>query len=158
MTKNLLGLFVALALCFFAAGIGAFAASRGLNEWYPALRKPSWNPPSWVFGFIWSSLYTMMAVASWLVWRRRATAPVATPLSVFAVQLLLNAAWPMLFFSLRSPGLGFLEIILLWLVVATTVGMFWRVSNAAGMVMVPYLLWITFAMALNGSIWSLNTG
>jgi tryptophan-rich sensory protein len=124
----------------------------------PSVAEAVVEPVELVFGLVWSSLYSMMAVASWLVWRRRAIASVATPLSVFAVQLFLNAAWPMLLFALRGPGLGFLEIAFLWLMVATTVGMFWKVSNAAGMVMVPYLLWVTFAMALNGSIWSLNAG
>lgn len=157
MVKNIVGLFASLALCFAASAIGVLLTRAGLVSWYPDLVKPSWNPPNGIFT-VWTSLYTMMAVSAWLVWRRRAKASVTIPLSLFCVQLALNALWPFLFFALRSPGLGFVESLVLWGMIVATIVSFSNVNKAAGVLMVPYLLWVTFATMLNGAIWKLNPG
>jgi len=144
---------VAFVACFAVAGAGAWLTSRGLVDWYPALRKPPFNPPDYVFGPVWTALYAMMAVAAWLVWRKAGT---GYPLGLFALQLALNLAWTALFFGLRLPGLAFAEILVLWASIAATVVSFWRVSVPAGALLVPYLLWVGFAAVLNLAIWRLN--
>ena len=144
---------VASVACFAVAGAGAWLTSRGLVDWYPALRKPPFNPPDYVFGPVWTALYAMMAVAAWLVWRKAGT---GYPLGLFALQLALNLAWTALFFGLRLPGLAFAEILVLWASIAATVVSFWRVSVPAGALLVPYLLWVGFAAVLNLAIWRLN--
>ena len=151
-----------LGLLAFSAGVLAVAALSGLSvaraapEWYGALSKPSWTPPSWLFGPVWTVLYVMMAVAAWLVWRRQGLAGAGLPLGLFAAQLALNAAWSPVFFRLHAVGWGFAVIVALWVTVLATVVAFWRVMPTAGWLLVPYQLWITFAGALNLAIWRLN--
>lgn len=142
-----------VAACLAAGAIGSLLTASGLREWYPTLIKPIWNPPSWVFGPVWTLLYILMGVSAWLVWRRGGWSRAHV---VFGVQLLLNAAWSGLFFGLRSPGLAFAEIVALWLAIASTLVVFWRISAAAGALLVPYLGWVTFAAVLNGALWRLN--
>lgn len=126
------------------------------GEWYATLRKPAWNPPSWVFGPVWTTLYILMGVAAWLVWDRHRRAARAA-LTLFVVQLVFNAAWSWLFFGLRSPGLAFAEIVVLWaLILATTIA-FWRLRPTAGALLLPYLAWVTFAAVLNATLWQLNS-
>jgi translocator protein len=125
------------------------------GAWYDGLAKPSWNPPSWVFGPVWTALYIMMGVAAWLIHDRYGSAARGA-LALFGAQLLLNAAWSAIFFGLRSPGLAFAEIIALWLLIVATTVEFWRRRAAAGMLLLPYLAWVTFAAALNFAIWRLN--
>lgn len=142
-----------LVLCFGAAAVGARFAP---GEWYAGLNKPSWNPPSWIFGPVWSALYTMMAVAAWLVWKRGGFRAMKLPLGLFLLQLLFNALWSPLFFGLHNPALGFADIALLWLTLLGTLAAFYRERAAAGLLLVPYLVWITFAAALNLALWRLN--
>jgi len=148
-----LGLFY--LVCFLAAGLGSLFTMVSLGGWYPALVKPSWNPPSWLFGPVWTVLYAMMAVAGWLVWRRGGPGG-RTALQLFAVQLVLNVGWSAVFFGLQLPGLAFAEILVLWVAIAATLRTSWRVSRAAGILLVPYLLWVSFAAVLNFAIWRLN--
>lgn len=155
-SKQIIGLVVLLALCLGAAAVGALATRPRVEPWYAALAKPSWTPPDWVFGPVWTVLYIAMAVAAWLIWRQKGWAGAKVPLLVFAVQLALNMAWSWLFFWLRNPGLGFADILLLWVAIAATLLAFWRRSAAAGILLAPYLAWVTFAAALNFSIWQLN--
>ncbi len=143
-----------LAFCFTAAGTSFFVSTDG---WYAGLQKPSWNPPSWVFAPAWTLLYAMMAVAAWLVWRRGGWQFQRTALGLFVFQWLLNALWTPLFFGLHLPGVAAAEILLLWLALAATVILFWRVRPEAGVLLVPYLAWVTFAAALNVTIWRLNS-
>ena len=152
-TKTILGLIGWLAACFAAAAFGGLFVP---DEWYAALRKPSWNPPGWVFGPVWTALYTMMGVAAWLVWRQGGWGKQRQPLLIFLVQLALNALWTPLFFGLHRPGLAFAEIVLLWLAIATTLAAFRPVSRAAAWLLVPYLAWVSFAAALNFTLWRLN--
>jgi translocator protein len=149
-----LSLIVFFLICFAVAGLGSLATTPNIPTWYANLNKPSWNPPSWVFGPVWTLLYAMMAVAGWLVWKRVGW---GTAMICFAVQLGLNLAWSFIFFAAHQPGLAFLEIILLWLAIAATIVSFSAVSKTAAGLLVPYLLWVSFAAALNFTIWRLNS-
>ncbi len=151
--KSILGLLAWLLLCFAGASGGALFTP---GEWYAALRKPSWNPPGWIFGPVWTALYAMMAVAAWLVWQRGGFAAQRHALGLFLAQLTLNALWTPLFFGLRQPGVAFAEIILLWLAILATLLAFRPVSRAAVWLLVPYLAWVSFAAVLNGTLWRLN--
>ena len=145
-----------VAVCFAAAALGVWLTGNAIESWYVTLNKPAWNPPNWLFGPVWSVLYLLMAIAAWIVWRHRGWHAGRVPLVLFAVQLALNAAWSGLFFGLRSPGAGMVEIILLWGAILATLISFGRVSRGAAALMVPYLLWVSFAAVLNLAIWRLN--
>jgi len=151
--RQILALAGWVLLCFAAAAFGSLFMS---GEWYASLKKPAWNPPGWVFGPVWTALYTMMAVAAWLVWKRGGFAAQRRTLAWFLVQLALNAAWTPLFFGLRQPGWAFAEIVLLWLAIVATVVAFRPVSRAAAWLLAPYLAWVSFAAVLNFTLWRLN--
>jgi tryptophan-rich sensory protein len=147
-----------LIVVFAAAGIGGYFTGPGVREWYPSLDKPAWTPPGWVFGPVWTALYVCIATAGFVAWRRVGFAGARGTFALFGVQLVLNAAWSWIFFGLRQPGWGFAEIVVLWgAILATAVALF-RVSRGAGVLFVPYLLWVTFAAVLNFAIWRLNAG
>lgn len=150
-------LVISIALPLAIGGLSGYATSEGVATWYPTLVKPSFNPPAWVFGPVWTALYLMMGVAAFLVWRKGTSAPgVGLALGVFAVQLALNGLWSILFFGMQSPALAFAEILVLWLAIVATVVCFWRVVPTAGALLLPYLAWVSFAAVLNGSLWVLN--
>jgi benzodiazapine receptor len=153
---DLLALGISIGICFSAAGLGSMWTFPSLPNWYAELNKPSWNPPNSVFGPVWTTLYTLMALAAWLVWRERKTSAVAWPLILFAGQLILNALWSGIFFALHQPGWAFAEVLVLWLMILATSISFWRVRRAASLMLVPYLAWVAFAAVLNGAIWRLN--
>jgi tryptophan-rich sensory protein len=155
--SNLGKLLIALALPLAVGGLSGYATSAGVAAWYPSLVKPSFNPPAWVFGPVWTALYLMMGVAAFLVWRRGLGAEgVRAALLLFAVQLALNGAWSLLFFGLRSPAWALVDIVALWLAIGGTAWLFWRVLPAAGLLLLPYWAWVSFAAVLNAAIWSLN--
>lgn len=147
------GLLGWLALSF-SASVGAVFVSTG--DWYARLVKPPWSPPPWVFGPAWTILYTLMAVAAWLVWRAGGWKVQKIPLGLFLVQWLLNALWTPLFFGLHRADLAFVEIVLFWLALLATLVSFWRVRPLAGALLLPYLLWVSFAATLNFHLWRLN--
>jgi benzodiazapine receptor len=151
--KIILGLSSWLLACFAAAAMGGLFMP---GEWYASLQKPAWNPPGWIFGPVWTALYTMMAVAAWLVWRQGGWEKQRRPLLIFLAQLTLNALWTPLFFGLHWPGLAFVEILLLWLAIVATIAAFRPVSRPAMLLLVPYLAWVSFAAALNFTLWRLN--
>jgi benzodiazapine receptor len=151
--RTLPGLVVSLALCF---GVGWLGSRFTPGDWYGRLVKPLWTPLNGVFAPVWSALYAMMAVAAWLVWKREGLRKASVPLAVFALQLVLNAAWSWLFFGLHRPALAFADIALLWAVILVTLILFSRRSVAAGALMGPYLAWVTFAAVLNYALWQLN--
>ena len=153
-----MGLGIWMGVCFGAASLGSAITTPVVPTRYAGLVKPSWTPPNWVFGPVWSALYLMMAVAVWLIWRWGGSAKAAIPLTLFLVQLALNAPWSILFFGLRLPGLAFAEIVLLWFAILVTLVMFWQLNPIAGFLLVPYILWTTFAGALNLALWQLNAG
>ncbi len=142
--------------------VGSGATLGGLfgpDAWYAALLKPTWNPPSWIFGPVWTLLYATMAVALWLVRREPESedGPRKRALVLFAIQLALNLLWTPLFFGLHSPGQAFAEICLLWVALLWTVLAFGRVRPLAGYLLLPYMLWVSFALVLNGTIWLMNS-
>jgi tryptophan-rich sensory protein len=151
---SILALF--MAVCFLVAGAGTAFTSGPVRYWYPTLRKPFWNPPDWVFGPVWTALYLMMAIAAWLIWRKAGFSGAASALGLFALQLALNALWSPLFFGLRNPLAGLLDIFPLWAAILATLVSFWRISPLAGALMVPYWLWVSFATVLNFTIWRIN--
>lgn len=155
--SSILALVFFVALCLGVSGLGAWYTSGSVATWYPTLQKPEWNPPAWVFGPVWTVLYLMMATAAWLVWRRAGLRGATGPLAIFAVQLVLNAAWSPLFFGLRSPLAGLVDIVALWIAVGATLIACWRVVPLAGALLLPYWLWVSFATALNFEIWRLNS-
>jgi tryptophan-rich sensory protein len=142
-----------IALTFCAALTGFFIQPAG---YYASLVKPSWSPPAWVFGPVWTALYLMMAVAAWLVWRQGGWRAQRAPLSLYLLQLALNALWTPVFFGLRSPGLALVVIVSLGAAIVLTGRAFRPVSRVASWLLVPYLVWVVFAAALNFSIWRLQ--
>ena len=155
--RNATKLVVSIAVPVVVGGLSGFATASGVETWYPTLIKPSFNPPSWVFGPVWTVLYILMGVAAFLVWRKGLeTEGVKRALALFAVQLALNGLWSILFFGLQQPGLAFGEILILWLAIVLTFRAFRTVEPAAGWLLIPYLAWVSFAAVLNGSLWMLN--
>lgn len=147
------GLLGWLALTF-AASAGALVVS--VDGWYAGLAKPTWNPPASLFGPVWTTLYVMMALAAWLIWREGGWRANRPALLLFLLQWALNAAWTPLFFGLHRPGLAFVEILALWGALLATIVAFWRKSPKAAALLIPYLLWVSFAAILNATIWRLN--
>jgi tryptophan-rich sensory protein len=143
-------LIASLALVLAVATAGGIASATGLRGWYDGLDKAPWNPPDWVFGPAWTILYTLMAVAAWLVMRAGFDQPsVRTALVLYVGQLALNLAWSLLFFAAHSPGWALVDIVALDVLVAATLAAFWRIDRVAGWLLVPYLAWIVFATTLN---------
>lgn len=142
-----------LLLTFSASATSVFVATDG---WYTTLAKPAWNPPGWVFGPVWTILYAMMAVAAWRVWLRGGWSGQRKALGLFLVQWALNALWTPLFFGLQQPGWALAEILVLLAAIMATLRDFWRIDRPAGLLLLPYAVWVTFASALNGAIWWMN--
>ena len=154
--KQITGLIVSVAVVFSVARLGVFFTDLSLGTWYPFLIKPLWTPSGATIGLVWTILYTLMAIAAWVVWLLDGLEKQRHPLSLYALQLLLNLGWTFLFFGVRSPGIAFVEIAVLWVAILATLVSFWRVSRLAGALMLPYLIWVSFAVALNAIIWCLN--
>ena len=142
-----------IAACFFAALTGALFRP---GDWYERLVKPAWRPPNRLFAPVWTVLYFTIAISGWLVWREAGFASAALPLAIYALQLVLNAAWTPLFFGLHRPDLGFIDIVLVWLSIIATIAFFFPIDAAAALLLLPYLAWVTFAAALNFAVWRLN--
>lgn len=140
---------------FFALTIAAaaFGALFMPGEWYAALRKPSWTPPNWLFGPVWTVLYLMIATAGWLVWR---AGDRSKAIAIWAVNLALNAGWSLLFFGRHAIGLALIDILLIWLTIVAFIILAWARSRPASLLFVPYLAWVSLATALNFAIWRLN--
>ncbi len=154
-TTPWLALLLFLAICLGVGGLGAIVTDKSVRTWYPTLRKPNGTPPSWIFGPVWTTLYALMAVSAWLVWREYRWGARAA-LLIFFAQLALNLAWSGIFFGARLPGPALMEIIVLWLAIAFNIFVFSRLTRWAAYLLVPYLLWVTYAMYLNFGIWRLN--
>lgn len=156
-SNRIIGFLAWLLICFAAAAVGA-TASINAGTFYAELTRPSWAPPTWLFGPVWTVLYTFMAIAAYLVWRDRGIDRGRGALGLFLIQLALNSLWTWLFFAWRLGSLSFAEIVVLWALIAATIVAFWRINRVAGALLVPYLLWVTFASVLNFAMWRLNTG
>ena len=154
--RRISGLAISIGIVFCVAWIGGSFTNMSVSNWYPTLNKPAWTPSGSTIGLVWTILYSTMAVAAWMVWLSGGLIEQRRPLGIYAVQLFLNAGWSFLFFGLRSPGLALVEIVVLWIAILVTLISFWRVSRVAGALMIPYLLWVSFAAFLNFLIWRLN--
>lgn len=146
-----------LGVSFAAAAVGGYASVQAAS-FYAALFQPGWAPPPWLFGPVWSLLYTMMGVAAWLVWRQGGFSANRAALILFLVQLAVNAAWTWTFFGWQMGALALVNIVVLWVLIALTLTLFWRVRVVAGALLIPYLAWVSFAGVLNLSLWQLNPG
>lgn len=155
--KQALGLLGWLAASLAAGGIGAIASASAAG-FYNELLRPQWAPPGWLFGPVWSALYVLMGIAAWLVWRARGFRGASTALLLFVAQLLVNALWTWIFFVWHQGALSLAEIIVLWLLIASTIMAFWRLQRLAALLLLPYLAWVSFATALTLSLWRLNPG
>lgn len=155
--RQWIGLAGWLVASYGAAAVGGVASARA-GDFYQQLVRPAWAPPGWLFGPVWSTLYLLMGIAAWLVWRDRGFRGARGALALFAVQLAPNALWTWLFFAWRRGALAFGEILLLWVLIVATIAAFWRIRPVAGALLVPYLLWVSFAAALTWSVWRLNPG
>lgn len=155
--NNAAKLIIAVATPVVIGSLSGFATARGVSTWYPTLVKPSFNPPAWIFGPVWTVLYLMMGVAAYLIWRQGIDADgVRVALAVFVLQLALNGLWSILFFGMHSPGWALVEIVVLWFAIGATISLFWGVAPAAGVLLLPYWAWVSFATVLNASLWWLN--
>ncbi len=154
-SRQALGLIAWLALVFAAAAIGAVAATKA-GTFYAQLVRPAWAPPGWLFGPVWSTLYLLMGIAAWLVWRVQSLAGACTALALFIVQLAVNALWSWLFFVWHLGGLAFAETLILWCLIAGNIVAFWRIQMLAAALLLPYLAWVSFASVLTFAVWRLN--
>ena len=155
--KKTWGFLLLSILVAHAAGIiGSVATSSSLSTWYQTLALPSWNPPNWLFGPVWLTLYTLMGIAAYMIWLEKKSSKRDEALVLYGSQLVLNTIWSLLFFGAQNPGLAFGEIIILLGLIILTTRSFFRLNRTAGWLMVPYIAWVSFATILNGTIWYLN--
>ncbi len=150
-------LLLSIIVCQMAGVVGSVFTTPAISTWYATLKKPAFTPPNWLFSPAWITLFALMGLSAFLVWRKGLDQEgVKTALSIFVIQLILNALWSVMFFGLRSPLAGLVEIVCLWVAILVTILYFWRISIPAGILLVPYILWVSFAAVLNFSIWRLN--
>ena len=148
---------MAILICQLAGIVGSFFTVAAVPTWYAFLNKPSFSPPSWLFGPVWVALYALMGLALYLVLEARdQKKDVRAALVVFAIQLILNAAWSIIFFGLKLPGLAWIEIMFLWLFILGSITSFYKVSRPAAWLLLPYFIWVSFASVLNFYVWRLN--
>ncbi len=156
-TKEIISLIVAIITCEAAGIVGSIFTASKIPTWYKGLMKPALNPPSWVFGPVWTTLYLLMGIALYIIWKKGLnTEGVKFALTIFAVQLILNALWSIVFFNMENLGLALINIVLMWLSILWTIVLFYRLSPTAGLLLIPYILWVSFASYLNYAIWTLN--
>ncbi|MDD3004715.1 TspO/MBR family protein [Flavobacterium sp.] len=149
---------ILIIICLGIGYASSMVTQNGVTTWYPTIEKPSFNPPNWIFAPVWTLLYICIAVAGGIIWDKIETHPLAKKaLLLFTIQLILNTLWSFLFFGLRNPLIALIEIILLLLMIYETYMIFNKINKIAGYLFVPYLLWVSFAMFLNASIWWLNS-
>jgi len=155
--SKMIKLALSILACLVAGFIGSAATMPSIPTWYASLQKPAFNPPNWIFAPVWTTLFIMMGVAAFLVWDKGLeNKKVRISLAIFGLQLLLNVLWSMLFFGLQSPLYAFIDILVLWALILATMIYFYRISAAAAYLLIPYILWVSFASALNLSIVILN--
>ena len=148
---------ISILACFAAGGIGSLFTFRAIPAWYAGLKKPTYTPPNWAFGPVWTTLYILMGVSVFLVWQQGlATAGVLPAFILFWIQLAINALWSIVFFGMKSKGGGLILIVILWLLILATLVASFRVSAWAGALLVPYLVWVSIATYLNAGVWALN--
>lgn len=150
-------LVIAITIPVLIGGASGFFTVSGVESWYQTIQKPSWNPPNWVFGPVWTTLYVMMGIALWLVWKEDTSKELKLIAGIlFAAQLTLNFFWSFIFFKLEQPGFAFLEILFMWVAILATIFAFAQVNKRAAWLLVPYISWVSFAAILNFTIWRMN--
>ncbi len=155
--KNIPKLVYSIVICQLAGIIGSFFTFPSISTWYVALEKPSFNPPNWVFSPVWITLFILMGISLYLVWGSGAkTRYVKIALTLFGIQLALNALWSIIFFGLKSPFYALIELVILWVAILATIFKFFNISKTAAYLLIPYILWVSFAAVLNFSIWVIN--
>jgi len=154
---KVISIFLSILIAESAGLIGSIFTSSAIPNWYAALNKPSFNPPGWLFGPVWVVLYALMGIASYLVWQKWDSSPIAkAAVILYIIHLAFNSLWSILFFGLKNPGLAFVEILVLWGMILALIIIFYSVDRRAAYLMIPYILWVSFAAILNLSIWRLN--
>ena len=154
--RSLRRLAISIVLCFVPAVLGSLFTVSSIGSWYTTLAKPWFTPPDWLFGPVWTVLYLLMGISLYRIWMHPGAPDIRLPVAVFGVQLALNALWSFLFFGLQSPRYGLLGIIPLWIAILATIGIFYPVDRKAAYLLVPYILWVTIASALNYAVYVLN--
>jgi benzodiazapine receptor len=154
--RPLIGLAVLLGLTLAVSMIGGAVTATSVGTWYQDLAKPAFNPPDWIFAPVWTTLFLLMSVAAWRVWRLGGVKVRSRELAGFAFQLAFNLGWSVLFFGFRMPGLALIEMAVLFAAIVWTAWAFWRCDRWAGVLLLPYAAWVAFALLLNGAIWHLN--
>jgi tryptophan-rich sensory protein len=150
-------LVISIIICQLAGIIGAIFTNKSIPTWYASLKKPAFNPPAWLFGPVWTALFLLMGIALFLIWQKGINFEgVKRALIVFSAQLIFNILWSILFFGLRSPLAAFIAIIILWILILLTIVLFYPIAKTAGLLLLTYLLWVSFASILNFSLWRLN--
>lgn len=152
----LLKLILSIIIAQLAGLIGSFFTTPNINSWYAYLTKPDWNPPAWLFGPVWLTLYTLMGIAAYLIWQKRSDRRTRLALLIYIIQLILNALWSVIFFGWHDIGLALAEITLLLTFIIITIILFGRINRTAAWLLLPYALWVTFASYLNYTLWQLN--
>jgi len=155
--NNFFKLIIAIVISQMAGLIGSVFTVSAISTWYTELLKPALNPPNWLFGPVWTTLYVLMGIAAFLIWKKGCgKREVRIALGIFLIQLFLNTMWSIIFFGLHNPFWAFIEIIVLWFAIVTTIIVFYKISKPAAYLLLPYLAWVTLASYLNYSIWMLN--
>jgi len=155
--KNVIALIICILIPQLAGGLGAYFTAESVATWYTQIEKPAFTPPGYLFSIVWPLLFLLMGISSWLIWKKLGQHPLAGwALGVYGIQLILNTLWSFIFFGMQNPGLALVEIIILWAMIAYTMMLFYKVRKAAAYLLIPYILWVSFAIALNASIWWLN--
>lgn len=154
---NFFKFLASIGFCFLAGAIGSFFTSSSIPGWYQNINKPFFNPPNWIFGPVWTVLFLMMGISLYLIWKKETPKKIKRiAISIFAVQLLFNTLWSIAFFGLKSPFLGLIIIIILLFLIAVNIFKFYKISKEAGILLIPYIIWVSFAFILNFAIWKLN--
>lgn len=148
-------LIVSVVVCQLAGGIGSLFTAPNITGWYGTLQKPSFNPPNWIFGPVWTTLFVLMGISLYLIWNSKSPKK-NIAITVFGVQLGLNVLWSVLFFGMQNPFLAFCEIILLWVAILASMILFWPIAKKTTWLLLPYILWVSFASILNFTLWQLN--
>lgn len=151
---EVISLIICVAICEIAGILGSLFNLKSIPKWYSKQKKPIFNPPNWIFGPVWTALYFLMGLSLYFVWV--SGKDVSLQLIFFSFQLILNVAWSAIFFGMKKPSFAFIEIILLWISIIINIVVFYSISNISSYLLIPYLLWVSFAAVLNFSIWNLN--
>ncbi|HQX73978.1 MAG: tryptophan-rich sensory protein [Chitinophagaceae bacterium] len=155
--NNTLKLIIAIAIPLIVGGTSGFFTATGVESWYQTIARPTWNPPGWIFGPVWTTLYVMMGISLFLVWKEDTSVELKKiAIALFTVQLVLNFFWSFIFFNQHQIGWALVEIIAMWVFILLTIFAFAQVNKAAAWLLVPYISWVSFATILNFTIWQLN--